>query len=216
MDGMTFPTPGTAAQDSHSSKEDTVCAGTLEKWERLCFVQTHSQARPSSLAAPASFSWGCLLLRGPKGTAKETRQALTAKTPRPKIQNPSLSKSGFGHARSLGPGRTHEEQAFGWGAGLRSCEMPTMLPGLGIGSRSPWQHRESQATGSWQEGRVSSDMCSLKLAAATSWPRAQVSLSQPLTAHQPACPPLGWSLEGGGSSWAAQKPERSNAPDSQR
>lgn len=37
----------------------------------------------------------------------------------------------------------------------------------------------SQATDSWQEGRVSSDMCSLKLASGTSWPGAQVSLSQP-------------------------------------
>lgn len=64
--------------------------------------------------------------------------------------------------------------------------MPTMLPGLGIGPRGPWQHGESWAAGFWQDGRVSSDMCSLKLAAGTSWPRAQVSLSQPLTAHQPA------------------------------
>lgn len=29
-------------------------------------------------------------------------------------------------------------------------------------------------------------MCSLKLAAQTSWPRAQVSLPQPQAAHQPA------------------------------
>lgn len=64
--------------------------------------------------------------------------------------------------------------------------MPTLLPGLGTGSKGPWQYWESQATGSWQEGRVSSDMCSLKLAAGTSWPRAQVSLFQPLPAHQPA------------------------------
>lgn len=67
-----------------------------------------------------------------------------------------------------------------------SHETPTVLPGLGIGSRGPWQYWEIQAAGSWQEGRVSSDMCSLKLAAGTSWPRAQVSLSQPLTSHQPA------------------------------
>lgn len=65
-------------------------------------------------------------------------------------------------------------------------ETPTVLPGLVTGSRGPWQYWEIQAAGSWQEGRVSSDMCSLKLAAGTAWPRAQVSLSQPLTAHQPA------------------------------
>jgi hypothetical protein len=61
-----------------------------------------------------------------------------------------------------------------------------VVPGLGRGSQGPWQHRESQAADSWQKRRVSSDMCSLKLAAETSWPRAQVSLPQPPAAHQPA------------------------------
>ena len=85
--------------------------------------------------------------------------------------------------------------------------MPLVLPGLQRGSRGPWQYGESQAAGSWQEGRVSNDMCSLKLAAGTSWPRAQVSLSQPLTIQ-------GWSPGSGRNSQAPQKPEKSNTPDS--
>lgn len=135
---MTFPTPGTGAQDSHSSKEGTVCVGALGKMERLCFVQTHSQARPSSLAAPSSLSWGRLLVRGPKGTGKQTRQALTDKMPRPKDPEPiTFQIRTWTCQRSLGPGRTHQEQEFRGRAGLRSHEMPTMLPGLGIGSRNP-------------------------------------------------------------------------------
>ena len=59
------------------------------------------------------------------------------------------------------------------------CEGPITLPGSESGSRGPCQDGESQATDSWQEGRVSSDMCSLKLVSRTSWPGAQVSLSQP-------------------------------------
>lgn len=106
--------------------------------ERLCFVQTHSQARPSSLAAPASLSWGRLLVRGPKGTGKQTRQALTDKMPRPKDPEPiTFQIRTWTCQRSLGPGRTHQEQEFRGRAGLRSHEMPTMLPGLGIGSRNP-------------------------------------------------------------------------------
>lgn len=38
---------------------------------------------------------------------------------------------------------------------------------------------DSQVVGPWQKRAVSNDMCSLKLAPGTSWPRSQVSLSQP-------------------------------------
>lgn len=62
-----------------------------------------------------------------------------------------------------------------------------MGPALGRSSQgSLVAQRERQAVDSWHERKVSSDMCSLKLAAQTSWPRAQVSLPQPRAAHQAA------------------------------
>lgn len=150
----------------------------------------------SRLPWPLQGSCGHLLLIRPKGTRGLGRDGRANKAP---------------SSPWPGPGRAPAGNEPGWGAARRGCEAPITLPGLGSGSRGPCQDRESQATGSWQEGRVSSDMCSLKLATKTSWPRAQVSLSQPQLPT--SLPPTGlkpWRWRGLPSAPGAREKQRAS------